>query len=54
MLQNLGYPEAHDTVIGAIETILSRGIHLTPDMGGNGNTAKIGKAIADVVLTSCA
>ena len=49
MLQHLGYPEAHDTIIGAIESILSSGKNLTPDMGGNGNTADIGKAIADAV-----
>ena len=51
MLQHLGYPEAHDSVIGAIETILSKGTHLTPDMGGNGNTANIGKAISNTVLS---
>jgi len=49
MLQHLGYPEAHDTIIGAIETVLASGKHLTPDMGGKGNTAELGKAIADAV-----
>ena len=49
MLQHLGYPEAHDTIIGAIETVLANGIKLTPDMGGKGNTAELGKAIVDAV-----
>ena len=49
MLDHFGYSEAHDSIIRAIETILSGGVHLTPDMGGNGNTADIGKAIADAV-----
>ena len=49
MLQHLGYPEAHDTIIGAIENVLANGIQLTPDMGGKGNTTELGKAIADAV-----
>ena len=49
MLQHLGYPEAHDTIIGAIENVLANGIKLTPDMGGKGNTTELGKAIADAV-----
>ena len=49
MLQHLGYPEAHDTIIGAIETVLASGMQLTPDMGGKGNTTELGKAIADAV-----
>ena len=49
MLHYFGYSEAHDSIIRAIETILSGGVHLTPDMGGNGNTADIGKAIADAL-----
>ena len=49
MLDHFGYSEAHDSIIRAIETILSGGVHLTPDMGGNGNTADIGKAIADAL-----
>ena len=49
MLQHFGYPEAHDTIIGAIETVLANGMQLTPDMGGKSNTAELGKAIADAV-----
>ena len=49
MLQHLGYPEAHDSIIRAIEIILSRANYLTPDMGGNGKTTDIGKAIVDAL-----
>jgi tartrate dehydrogenase/decarboxylase/D-malate dehydrogenase len=49
MLQHLGYPEAHDDIIKAIETVLAGGIQLTPDMGGKGNTAELGKAIVDAI-----
>ena len=49
MLQHLGFPEAHDTIIRAIETVLANGMQLTPDMGGKGNTTELGKAIADAV-----
>ena len=49
MLQHLGFPEAHNTIIGAIENVLANGLQLTPDMGGKGNTTELGKAIADAV-----
>ncbi len=49
MMQHLGYPEAHDAIIGAIETVLASGMQLTPDMGGKGNTSELGKAIVDAV-----
>ena len=49
MLQHLGFPEAHETIIRAIETVLANGMQLTPDMGGKGNTTELGKAIADAV-----
>ena len=49
MMQHLGYPEAHEAIIGAIETVLASGIQLTPDMGGNSNTSELGKAIVDAV-----
>ena len=49
MMQHLGYPEAHDSIIGAIETVLASGMQLTPDMGGKGNTSELGKAIVDAV-----
>ena len=49
MLKHLGYTEAHDTIVEAIETVLHSGMHLTPDMGGNGKTTDIGKAIVDAL-----
>jgi len=45
MFQHLGYTEAHDTIMNAIETVLRSGMDLTPDMGGKGNTDDLGKAI---------
>ena len=49
MLQHLGYTETHDMILHAIETILSSGMELTPDMGGKGKTGNLGKAIADAI-----
>tara|TARA_B100000945_G_scaffold835_1_gene718 strand:- start:2578 stop:2814 length:237 start_codon:yes stop_codon:yes gene_type:complete len=49
MLQHLGYPEAHDAIIRAIETILYGGFNPTPDMGGKGNAEDIGKAIKNAI-----
>jgi len=46
MLQHLGHPAAHDSIMTAIETVLREAADLTPDMGGNANTASLGKAIA--------
>ena len=46
MLQHLGYNNAHDMIMNAIETVLRCGMELTPDMGGKGNTEDLGKAIA--------
>lgn len=52
MLEFLGYQDAHDAILGAIETTLEAGpahAPLTADMGGKGNTAALGKAIAEAV-----
>ena len=49
MLQHLGYQDAHDTVMTAIENTLSDGANLTPDMGGKTNTEGLGKAIAAAI-----
>jgi tartrate dehydrogenase/decarboxylase/D-malate dehydrogenase len=46
MLQHLGYSDAHDMILNAIETVLRSGMELTPDMGGKGNTEDLGKAIS--------
>lgn len=44
MLDHLGYPQAHDAIVKAIETVTEHGPR-TPDMGGNATTTDIGKAI---------
>jgi len=49
MLQHLGYQEAHDTIMTAIESTLLESANLTPDMGGNNNTEGLGKAIASFI-----
>lgn len=49
MLEHLGYKEAGDAIVTAIESVLSEGDSqvLTRDAGGQGTTASLGKAIAD-------
>jgi len=49
MLQHLGHPEAHDTIMAAVQNVLSEASSLTPDMGGKSNTEQLGKAIADAI-----
>lgn len=49
MLQHLGHPEAHDTIMTAVENVLSEASSLTPDMGGKANTEELGKAIAAAI-----
>ncbi|MGM3172891.1 tartrate dehydrogenase [Dickeya lacustris] len=49
MLEHLGYDAAGAAVLRAIEQVLSQGpahAPLTRDLGGNGNTVELGKAIA--------
>ncbi|WGI24225.1 tartrate dehydrogenase [Halomonas alkaliantarctica] len=52
MLEHLGYKEAGDAMVTAIEEVLSEGdaTVLTRDVGGEGTTASLGKAIADAIL----
>ena len=49
MLQHLGHLGAYDSVMAAVEHVLSDASCLTPDMGGRGNTEQLGKAVADAV-----
>ena len=49
MLQHLGHQAAHDSIVSAIEDVLSEGAELTPDMGGKANTISLGKAIESFV-----
>ena len=51
MLDFLGYPQASQAVVAAIETVLAEGPR-TRDMKGTASTADVGKAIADLVATS--
>jgi tartrate dehydrogenase/decarboxylase/D-malate dehydrogenase len=48
MLDHLGYREAHDAVMTAIEAVLEpmSGAPRTADLGGNAGTADVGRAIA--------
>jgi len=48
MLDHLGYPQAHDAIVRAIETVTEHGPR-TPDMGGQATTADVGRAIADAL-----
>jgi tartrate dehydrogenase/decarboxylase/D-malate dehydrogenase len=48
MLDFLGYPQAHDAVLAAIEEVLRTGPR-TPDLGGSARTTEVGEAIAAVV-----
>ncbi|MDH4206359.1 MAG: isocitrate/isopropylmalate family dehydrogenase [Desulfobacteraceae bacterium] len=45
MMQHLGYPRLHDTLMEAIETVLREAGNLTRDMGGNASTRKLGQAV---------
>jgi tartrate dehydrogenase/decarboxylase / D-malate dehydrogenase len=50
MLQHLGYPQAHDAMVAAIQSSLAdRHAPKTPDMGGTAHTADVGKAIASLI-----
>ncbi|MFN3377135.1 MAG: tartrate dehydrogenase [Burkholderiaceae bacterium] len=51
MLDHLGHRDAHDAIVGAIETVLepSNGGPRTPDLGGRAGTADVGRAVAQVL-----
>jgi tartrate dehydrogenase/decarboxylase/D-malate dehydrogenase len=49
MMQHLGYPMVHDTLMEAIETVLHDPKNLTPDMGGNAGTRILGQAILAMI-----
>ena len=51
MLDHLGHRAAHDSIMGAIETVLRDKNSLTPDMGGSASTQLLGEAITNAVLT---
>ena len=51
MLDHLGYRDAHDAVMRAIEAVLApaSGAPRTPDLGGTAKTADVGRAICDAL-----
>jgi tartrate dehydrogenase/decarboxylase / D-malate dehydrogenase len=51
MLEFLGHKDAHDAVLAAIEKVLApgSGAPRTPDLGGTGKTADVGRAIAEAL-----
>lgn len=49
MLEHLGYPEVARAVVGAIETVVSEGKVLPPDLGGLATTTEVGKAVAALI-----
>lgn len=51
MMQHLGHPEMHDTMMSAIETAIREGRALTRDMGGSASTQQLGQAITDLVAS---
>lgn len=50
MLQHLGYPAVHDTVMTAVENVLREGDCLTRDMGGTASTQQLGRALEQAVM----
>ncbi|NNG23839.1 tartrate dehydrogenase [Telluria aromaticivorans] len=51
MLEFLGYTEAHDAVMAAVEHCLVNGPR-TPDMGGSANTTEVGVAISERIAAA--
>nr|WP_296765591.1 tartrate dehydrogenase [Rhodococcus sp. (in: high G+C Gram-positive bacteria)] len=50
MLDHLGEREAGAAVLHAAETVLARGEHSTPDIGGTATTAELGSAVRDELV----
>ncbi len=49
MMQHLGCPEMHDSIMSAVETAIKQRQHLTRDMGGDASTQALGDEIARLV-----
>lgn len=49
LVQHLGEPAMHDTILAAIEQVLAHGEVLTPDMGGQASTQALADAVAALV-----
>ncbi len=52
MLDHLGHKDAADAIVRAIETVLAGGGPKTPDLGGNGGTKDLTRALVDAVKTA--
>jgi tartrate dehydrogenase/decarboxylase/D-malate dehydrogenase len=52
MLEHLGHKDAADAVVRAISLVLAGGGPRTPDLGGNGGTRDITRAIVEAVKTA--
>lgn len=55
MLDHLGYSDAGETVVAAIESVLARGAAdglFTPDLGGTSTTRELGDAITQEIATA--
>ena len=52
MLEFLGHKDAHDSIVASIEHVLKpeNGGPRTPDLGGQANTADVGKVIAQALV----
>ena len=46
MLDHLGHRDVHDTIIGAVERVVSSGKVRTPDLGGKATTKEMADAVA--------
>ncbi|MBU2668154.1 tartrate dehydrogenase [Actinoplanes bogorensis] len=49
MLEHLGQPRAAAAIVAAVESVLTAGTQLTPDLGGAARTEDLGRAIASEV-----
>ncbi len=49
MLDFFGYPELGAKVLSAIETVLTEGTVLTPDLGGTATTSQLGDRVAELI-----
>ncbi|ARN73831.1 tartrate dehydrogenase [Oceanicoccus sagamiensis] len=50
MLQHLGHHQAYNTIMAAIEEVLSESRNLTCDMGGQASTQELGRAVARAII----
>jgi 3-isopropylmalate dehydrogenase len=51
MLDHLGAPRGAEAIRGAVGRVLAAGSPRTPDLGGSGTTAQVGRAVRDALST---